>query len=323
MHVHIPRLRPGEAHLLARLAARLDPAIRLSTGPERPEPADWEGLVTGEADPDLLGASGALRRLIIPWAGIPEEIAAYCRTRPELAVHSLHYNAVPVAEFAVALLLSVARQVAVHDAAIRRGLWGDREPANYGLLLHGRRALMLGYGEIGRRVAATCRAMGKAVTAIRRNPGRSAAGEDIHGPESLHALLPDADVVVASLPGTLQTRGLLDGPALALLPAHAIVVNVGRASLFDEKALFEALRDRRIGGAGLDVWWNYPDDEVNGPPTMPWNLPFETLPNVALSPHRAAFTDRTGELRADHLAAMLNALARGEDVPTVDLDQGY
>jgi len=288
-----------------------------------PRPADWDVLIAGEADLALLTASKRMARLIIPWAGIPTEIAAHCRTLPHLAVHSLHYNAVPVAEFAMALLLSVARQVAPHDAQIRRGIWGNRQPEHYGLLLHGRRALMLGYGEIGRRVAQMCRAMGMEVQAIRRSPGRSGAGEETWGPESLRDLLPGADVVVASLPGTPQTQGLLGAQELALLPSHAVVVNVGRASLFDEAALFEALRDRRIGGAGLDVWWNYPEDEVNGPPTMPWNLPFESLPNVALSPHRAAFTDRTGELRVDHLAAMLNALARGEDVPVVDLDQGY
>jgi phosphoglycerate dehydrogenase-like enzyme len=109
-----------------------------------------------------------------------------------------------------------------------------------------------------------------------------------------------------------------------LLPPGAILVNIGRGKIVAEGALFEALRDGRLHGAGLDVWYNYPAD-VNGRAcTLPANFPFHELDNVVMSPHRGGQTLDSDRLRMAHLAQLLNCAARGEVMPNqLALDRGY
>jgi phosphoglycerate dehydrogenase-like enzyme len=92
----------------------------------------------------------------------------------------------------------------------------------------------------------------------------------------------------------------------------------------DEKALYEALRARRLGAAGLDVWWRYPEGEAARASTPPSAFPFGDLDSVVLSPHRGGHGLGTEAERAVHLADLLNAIARGGPVPhRVDLEAGY
>ena len=74
----------------------------------------------------------------------------------------------------------------------------------------------------------------------------------------LDSLLPSCNVLFSTLPGTPQTKGLMDSRRLGLLPDQAIVINIGRGAVFVEKDLFEALESKKLFGAGLDVWWSYP-----------------------------------------------------------------
>jgi phosphoglycerate dehydrogenase-like enzyme len=88
--------------------------------------------------------------------------------------------------------------------------------------------------------------------------------------------------------------------------------------------LYLALRDGRLQGAGLDVWYNYPPDEAARINTPPADYPFSELENVVMSPHRAGGTLETGRLRMTHLAKLLNMAARGEPIPNcLDLERGY
>ena len=142
----------------------------------------------------------------------------------------------------------------------------------------------------------------------------------------LPSLLPGADVLVICLPLTDETRGLIGGSELALMPERAILVNVGRGPIVDESALYHALRDGTLHAAGLDVWYNYPSDEPGRTSTSPSEYPFHELDNVVMSPHRAGapHTPETESLRMRVLAELLNAAARGEPIPNrVDLDLGY
>ena len=111
---------------------------------------------------------------------------------------------------------------------------------------------------------------------------------------------------------------------LALMPPGGILVNVGRGPVVDPGALYSALRSGQLGAAGLDVWYNYPKSPEERASTPPAEFPFHELDNVVMSPHRGGGSDQTEELRMTHLAAHLNAAARGEPIPNkVDLDAGY
>jgi phosphoglycerate dehydrogenase-like enzyme len=314
---------------LHEFASLLDPRVRVTAGAEPPAAAHYRVLVAGVPDRRLLEASPELDALIIPWSGVPNRTRALMADFPHVSVHNLHHNAQQVAEMAIALLLAAAKRIVPMDRALRRCDWSARYEPNSVVLLEGGTAVVLGYGAIGRRVARLCRGLGMDIRAVRRGPvpDDEAAGPDSVRPaEELTALLPEADALIVCLPLTDETEGLLGKRELALLPRRAILVNVGRGPLVDEEALYNALRDGTLGGAGIDVWYNYPTDEPSRRTTRPSSFPFEELDTVVMSPHRAGApnTAETEAFRVRALAEMLNAAARGDDMPnTVDLGLGY
>jgi phosphoglycerate dehydrogenase-like enzyme len=268
-----------------------------------------------------------LRALIIPWAGLPEPTRTLMADFPHVAVHNLHYNSGPVAEMALALLLAAARRLVPADRALRAGDWTPRYAPSDSPLLAGNTALILGYGAIGRQVARLCRGLGMTVQATRRSlPAPESVAPDLtlYPPAALPDLLPGATALLVCVPHTPETTGLIGAAELALLPPHAVLVNISRGPVVDEQALYTALRDGRIYGAGLDVWYRYPPDEAAQAHTPPSAYPFHELDNVVLSPHRAAHTRATDALRITHLAALLNAAAAGDPLPNrVDVVAGY
>ena len=282
-------------------------------------------LVAGRPEAeDVLAASG-LRAVVIPWAGVPSETLKLMRDFPGITLHNLHHNAAPTAELALALLLAAAKCIVPLDGALRKHDWRPRyEQPPRTVLLRGKTVLVLGYGEIGKRVAAACRALGMQVAGVRR-AAESVTPDEIHPPAALHELLPRAQAVVVCLPLTAQTEGMLGAPELALLPEGALLVNIGRAAIVDEDALYEALASGRLGAAGLDVWYDYPPNEAARARTPPSRRPFAELDNVVLSPHRGGLCKETEALRAAALAELLLAAADGRaPLPgRVDLDAGY
>jgi phosphoglycerate dehydrogenase-like enzyme len=315
-----------EAAPLAHLRANLDPGIRLTHGPHLPTPADYDILVAGRPRREHLTASPNLHTLVIPWAGLPDSTRELLHDFPGIAVHNLHYNAVPVAEMVVTLMLAAAKHVVPMDRALRAHDWTLRYQPNPSVLLEGKTALILGYGAIGRRVAHLCRGLRMKVVATRRNVAAASLDtpDEIHPPQALHRLLPRANVLVICLPHTPETTALIGQAELALLPPGAMLVNVGRGPIVDEAALYRALHDGSLYAAGLDVWYNYPTDEAARPHTPPSAYAFHKLDNVVMSPHRAGHFHHKEILRMTHLAALLNAAARGEAMPNrVDVAVGY
>jgi phosphoglycerate dehydrogenase-like enzyme len=281
-----------------------------------------------------LEAGANLKALIIPWAGLPESTRDLARDFPHIAVHNLHHNATSVAEMTAALMLAAAKFIVPMDRSLRAHDWTPRYEDNPAIQLHGRTALILGYGAIGRRVARICRGLGMRVLATRRHPERGGEeGVELHPPEALRALLPRAGVLVVALPQTPETEGLIGAAELALLPEDAVLVNVARGPIVDEGALYRALAEGRLGAAGIDVWYNYPGGRGEGygqartrSDTPPSRFPFHELDNVVMSPHRAGglHTEETERARMEGLASLLNAVAQGEEMPNrMDVEAGY
>jgi phosphoglycerate dehydrogenase-like enzyme len=324
MKLSVHLLRQLDPAALAHLRAHLDADVHLTFGPDLPVPADYHILVAGRPQREHLTASPNLYALIIPWAGLPEVTRELMRDFPHIAVHNLHHNAAPVAEMAVALMLAAAKLVVPLDQALRAYDWTPRyHHPHPTILLEGKTALILGYGAIGQRVAHLCRALGMKVMAIRRHVS-ALSPDKIYPPDALHSLLPKANVLIICLPHTPETTGLIGERELALLPPGAVLVNVGRGPIVDEAALYHALREGTLHSAGLDVWYNYPADEAARSHTQPSAYPFHELDNVVMSPHRGGGSNETERLRMRHLAALLNAAARGEEMPNrVDLQVGY
>jgi len=319
-------LHPPDPEPLATLREQLAPEVELILGPELPEPATYHVLVAGRPEREHLEASARLHTLIIPWSGMPEETRELMLSFPDVGVHNLHHNAEPVAELTLALLLATAKFVVPLDQALRRHDWTFRYEPPPTALLHGKTALILGYGAIGRRVAQACRALGMTVVATRRSAVAryEEEGVAVHPAAALPKLLPCANALIVTLPLTPETEGLLGEAELASLPEGAVLVNVGRGAIVEQEALYEALRAGRLLGAGLDVWYNYPPDAESRADTPPADYPFHELENVVMSPHRGGSTDETGRLRMTHLAQLLKAIAGEEEPPNrVDVAAGY
>lgn len=318
MRVHLKdRPDDSDADVLAGLAAS---GIWVTVGQDAPP--DTEVLVWGVPDSETLDRLANLKAVVVPWAGVPDSTRKLVSERPHLRLFNLHHHAVATAEMAFALLMAVAKRIVPNDRELRAGRWGARYDPRASLGLAGRTAVILGYGAIGRHVGVLCRAAQMRVVGIRTKPGPAEDGVEVRGIAELDSLLPSAEALIVCAPQTAATCGLIDARRLALLPADAMVVNVGRGPIVDEDALFDALACGRLFGAGIDVWYRYPADGSDT--AMPANRPFHELPNVVMSPHHGGNVVGIERDRMRHLARLLETLARGDEpAESVDPHRGY
>lgn len=123
------------------------------------------------------------------------------------------------------------------------------------------------------------------------------------------------DALVVSLPASPETDGLVGRTCVDALPAHALVVNVGRGAVVDEDALYAALAERRIGGAVIDTWYVYP--KPGAPHPRPGRRPFHELDNVVMTPHFSGWTHGLVARRQRTIAENVRRLAVGEPLLNV------
>jgi phosphoglycerate dehydrogenase-like enzyme len=205
-------------------------------------------------------------------------------------------------ELAFGLMLALMRQIPSTDAAVKAGSW----PMPMTRVLHGKALGIVGLGNIGRYVARIANAFEMQVFGW--SPRLSAAAAVACGARRLELdeLLRRSDVV--SIHATLnpQSRGLIDARRLALMQPAAVLINTARGAIVDEEALCQALADRRIAGAGLDVFMQEP---------LPPSHPLTKLPNVVLTSHIGWPTDERYAQFAEAAAAALIAYLDGREVP--------
>jgi phosphoglycerate dehydrogenase-like enzyme len=206
----------------------------------------------------------------------------------------------PMAEYVLGLVLAMAKDLPTTLDLQRRREWRHRESEQ----VRGTRAVVVGGGPIGAAIGDLLGAVGIDVTTVGRR--------DFDG---LPGLLPSADWLVLACPLTERTRGMLDAAALATLPAHARVVNVGRGALVVEDDLVEALLAGTLAGAALDVFAAEP---------LPESSPLWTLPGVIVSPHMSGDAAGWRDRLADVFAANLARYRAGEPLlNVVDKQLGY
>jgi len=226
---------------------------------------------------EVLAACSKLRLISIWGTGTDNVDLAAAAARGITVTNTPGANAVAVAEHAVALMLAVVKQLASADQAMRQGGW----PRNLVPQLRGKRLGILGTGLIGREVAAMGKGLGLTVVAWTFHPDAGLAARLGFRYVELDELLRTSDVLSIHLRATPETRHFLSRERLALLKPGAVLVNTARGSLVDEVALVESLREKRLVGAGLDVFETEP---------LPSGHPLTALPNVLLTPHAGGMT---------------------------------
>jgi phosphoglycerate dehydrogenase-like enzyme len=175
---------------------------------------------------------------------------------------------------------------------------------------------IVGLGRVGREVARRAAAFGCHVIAANRHPRQPGDGvERVYPLTELDDMLAVCDFVVLCTALGPETEGLIDARRLAVMKPTAFLVNISRGTVIEEDALFAALRDRRIGGAAIDVWWQYPN--AAEPERRPSRHPFHELPNIIMTPHCSGWTTGMVARRWGEVAGNINRFARGEPLENV------
>jgi phosphoglycerate dehydrogenase-like enzyme len=224
-----------------------------------------------------------------------------------------------IAEYVIMTMLVLTHRLFEAVTAFRAGSWAA-SPQFGGGTPHGevlgRTIGIVGYGRIGREVAERAAGLGCRVLAANRSPvADPAPAESIYPLADLDRMLPLCDTVVISCGLGPETKGLIDARRLALMKPGALLINVARARIVDEDALYAALKDGHLGAAALDVWWQYPTPAE--PERRPSRRPFHELPNVLITPHSSSSSGATADRRWSVVAANLDRFARGEPLENV------
>jgi D-2-hydroxyacid dehydrogenase (NADP+) len=290
---------------------------------------DYQGVDTEIRDTDIA----------ITWSIKPEQVRAAAKLRwihsPAAAVHTLIFpemvesqiqitnardvHGPVVAEHVIAQIFALAKKIPDAVRLQQKQHWGQQEMWDELPRVRevaGATVGLVGLGSIGRAVVKTAKALGMRVIAVREHPEKGSEGADaVFRPAQMDEVFRQADYVVLAVPFTSATNVLANAQRLALMKSDACLINVGRGQLVDESALVLALRDKKIGGAALDVFPNEP---------LSADSPLWDVPGLLITPHTAALTDKLWErhymLFSENLRRYLSGQAM---LGVVDKRKGY
>ncbi|MCL6595804.1 MAG: hydroxyacid dehydrogenase [Firmicutes bacterium] len=321
--------------MAVRLLVVADDANRGLLEDLRPLPEGWQGESVRERDagglaqrlpeaeavvarrfPPSMARLASRLRLLVVYGGGADDVA-YDLLPPEAVVAAVGGYEASVAEHALGLTFALTQNLPAAERATRRGcrLPGDAGLAP-GVELAGRTVGILGFGRVGREVARRLAPFDCDILALKRAPDgylKEYMGlMELGGPEFLDTLLAASDVLVVTLPLTPATRGLVGQRELARMKPGAFLVNVSRAAVVDEDALFFALTSGHLRGAALDV--SYDEEAVDSPTA---HRAFDRLGTVILTPRIGAHTDGAMRRQREEVREQLARYARGEALSSV------
>jgi phosphoglycerate dehydrogenase-like enzyme len=285
-----------------------------------PHLRDAEIIVTWSLRPEQFMLARNLRWIHSPAAAVHQLMFPELVRSNVVLTNAREVHGPVVAEHVIALIFALAKQIPHAVRLQQKHTWGQeimwqgnprpREVAGATLGL-------VGIGSIGHEVAKRAAALGMRVIATRENPGKQKPTyvEQVYASSEINALLEDSDYVVLAAPTTPATTGLINAERLTRLKPDAFLINVGRGPLVDTKALAVALRDKKLGGAALDVFDQEP---------LPSDSPLWDLESLLLTPHTAGLTDKLWERHYVLITENLRRyLAHQPLLVQVDKTKGY
>ena len=254
------------------------PQEALPGQPVTQEDVDWAQVILGNVPAAMLHGSPALEWLQTNSAGVEAYIRPGVLAGDTLLTYATGAYGLAIAEHMLGMLLELFKKLELYRDAQKSGAWQSQGAVK---AVYGSTVLVLGMGDIGGEFAARCKALGAKVIGVRRSPRPCPEyADEVHLLEDLDSLLPQADVVAITLPGTDATRGLMSRERLAKMKEGAVLLNVGRGFIVDTEALCDALERGHLSGAGVDVT----DPEPLPPPHRLWNIP-----TAVVTPHISGF----------------------------------
>lgn len=225
-----------------------------------------------------------------------------------------------VAEHVIALIFALAKKIPQATLWQQKRTWGQTAIWSEGPRpreIAGATVGLIGVGSIGKNVAKKAAALGMRAIAVREHPekGRPEGVVTILASSQLEELLAESDYVVVAAPLTSATQGLMNAARFAKMKADAYLINVGRGAQVDDAALVEALRDKRIAGAAIDVFEQEP---------LPPESPLWNLENLFITPHTAGLTEKLWQRHYELFSDNLRRYLTHEPLLyTVDKRRGY
>lgn len=258
-----------------------------------------DGIICGEDEitARVIAAAGRLKVISKFGVGVDKIDLEEANRRGIAVCNAPGANSNSVADLVFGLMLGVARKLVASDRQVRDGLW---QPV-VGTEIWNKTLGIIGLGKIGKAVAKRAGGFQMRVLACDAFPDMDFITKENIGLVSLEELLRRSDFISVNLPATGDTRGMIGRRELSLVKAGAILINTARGDVVDEAALYEALKEGRLGGAGLDVFAAEPPDTSS---------PLFDLPSVLVSPHSGAHTeeaiDNMGVTAARNAVNVLN-----------------
>lgn len=281
---------------------------------------DAEVIFTLSLRAEQFAAAPKLRWIHAPTAAVHQFMFPELINSGVVLTNSTEVHGPVVAEHVIALILALAKKIPQAAVLQKEKVWGQEAIWNSGHHLKeiaGAVLGLVGVGSIGRRVAEMAFALGMRVIAVREHvaKGQPHGVETVLPPSQLDKLLLQSDYVVLAAPLLPATSRLMDASTLAMMKPGAFLINVGRGPLVDEIALADAIRNRRIAGAALDVFEHEP---------LPADSPLWDLDNLLITPHTAGLTEKLWDRHYALFSENLRRyVSRQPLLYVVDKHQGY
>jgi len=282
-------------------------------------------LVCWRPSQEMLYKAEKLSVIINPGAGVQhlKPLAPFFSKR-DITVVNGHGNSYFTAQHGVALLLTLMNRIIPHHNAMKEGEWRLGDEYAESIPLRGRRIGLLGYGHVNRKVHKFLLGFDVSFSMLRRKSGEEVQNAKNYNLDQKEDFFRENDIIIIAVPLTDATMGFVAEKELRLLGKDGLLVNIGRGEVVNEEALYNALKNKTITGAAIDVWYNYRPEEDKSGRKYPFSFPFNGLDNIILSPHRAAspFSDLK---RWDEVIENIRRICNGRNdlLNVVDLREGY
>jgi phosphoglycerate dehydrogenase-like enzyme len=283
------------------------------------EIVDAEIVVSWSIRPEQIAAARKLRWIHSPAAAVHQLIVPELVNSDVVLTNAREVHGPVVAEHVIALIFALAKQIPESVRLQQKHVWGqqvlwDEQPRIREVA--GATLGLIGLGSIGRPVVKSAKALGMHVIAVREHTEKGTEGADaVYSPAQVDEIFGQADYIVLAAPVTDSTKAIASAARLALMKRDACLINVGRGPLVDESALVEVLREKKIGGAAVDV---FPKEPLTA------DSPLWDIPNLLITPHTAALTDKLWERHYALFSENLQRYLTGEPLlAVVDKRKGY
>ncbi len=279
---------------------------------------DTDIFVGWSLRPEQFALAKKLKWIHATAAGVNQLMYEGVRRSSVVVTNSRGVMTIPMAEHTLGLILALARRIpsAVRHQAqkhwAQQDIWNEQPPTE----INGRTLLVVGYGAIGQELGRRARALGMRVVGVKRDPSRGTEHADaVVGSSRLREVLGEADFVVLATPVTPETEHAFGQREFETMKESAHFINVGRGTLVETGALIEALQKKKIAGAAIDVAEQEP---------LPPESPLWSAPNLLITPHLSAASERLWHRHAALLLDNLNRYFKGQELRNVvDKQRGY